>query len=314
WGRLDLGAHVTHVRAATDNYVADNLRQSRPALFAAYRHTAAAGRLEGSLSLRQEWIATSDQTTRSVPLMPSAGVTYAPAEGWRLRGHAARSFRVPTFNDLYWQPGGNPALRPERGWSAELGAERAATHGAWAYEGRATLFSHWLRDRLVWRPETFYWSPVNVAAVWNRGAELAGCLGRRVGEVEVSVGGQYQYVRAEPKGATDAAERGGQLFYVPLHQGHGSLTLAYRRWNLRYRHVVVGYRYTTTDNTDFLPTHDLGQWIVSRGWSAATWGGSAFLQVDNLWNRAYQVMPGRPMPGHALRFGFVLHLHQKATS
>jgi iron complex outermembrane receptor protein len=33
------------------------------------------------------------------------------------------NFRIPSFNDLYWQQGGNPDLRPENAYQYELGQE-----------------------------------------------------------------------------------------------------------------------------------------------------------------------------------------------
>ena len=43
--------------------------------------------------------------------------------------HYTKLYEAPSFNDLYWPDDGftvgNAALKAERGWSAELGAEYA---------------------------------------------------------------------------------------------------------------------------------------------------------------------------------------------
>ena len=53
-----------------------------------------------------------------------------------LKASAGRSFRVPTFNDRFWQPGGKPDLNPERGWTYDLGLRLEHRYG----QAEATVF------------------------------------------------------------------------------------------------------------------------------------------------------------------------------
>ena len=41
-------------------------------------------------------------------------LTYLNLRGIEIEYHYGTGFRYPTFNDLYWQPGGNPDLEPEK--------------------------------------------------------------------------------------------------------------------------------------------------------------------------------------------------------
>ena len=41
---------------------------------------------------------------------------YNNLKGSEIEYHYGTGFRYPTFNDLYWQPGGNPDLEPEKSW------------------------------------------------------------------------------------------------------------------------------------------------------------------------------------------------------
>ena len=56
---------------------------------------------------------------RSTPLIPALFVDWLLAKRGNvvLKASAARNYRYPTLNDLYFQPGGNPDLDPERGWT-----------------------------------------------------------------------------------------------------------------------------------------------------------------------------------------------------
>lgn len=55
---------------------------------------------------------------------PSVAAAWWPAAGVRLRGSAGRAFRSPSWTDRYYRDPanvGDPDLRPEHAWSAELG-------------------------------------------------------------------------------------------------------------------------------------------------------------------------------------------------
>ncbi len=60
-------------------------------------------------------------------LNPRAGIVYQLSELTRLRATVGRTFRGPTFLELFSPaPFGNPGLLPETAWAAEIGLERRA--------------------------------------------------------------------------------------------------------------------------------------------------------------------------------------------
>ncbi|MFZ5584908.1 MAG: TonB-dependent receptor plug domain-containing protein [Thermodesulfobacteriota bacterium] len=64
-------------------------------------------------------------------LLPQASLLHRLAPGQSLYLNAGRTFRLPTFNQLYSSSdmfGGNPALAPEYGWTYELGFKSAGVH------------------------------------------------------------------------------------------------------------------------------------------------------------------------------------------
>ena len=79
------------------------------------------------------------------PLLIARGTS--PRAG-RCGGYTALLDRMPTLNDRFWRPGGDPDLRPERGWNADAGL-------AWAparYRIEGPFFASATRDQIVWRP------------------------------------------------------------------------------------------------------------------------------------------------------------------
>ncbi|MFW6181157.1 MAG: TonB-dependent receptor plug domain-containing protein, partial [Spirochaetota bacterium] len=79
------------------------------------------------------------------------GMVYRAGRATSFKANLAKSFRAPTFNDLYWPEdawaGGNPDLRPETGYSADAGVSRKGE--------RLSLdlfaFVRYMEDEIVWR-------------------------------------------------------------------------------------------------------------------------------------------------------------------
>ena len=174
--------------------------------------------------------------------------------GSTLRAFATtgRAFRAPTFSQLF-SPGfggqfaGNPALEPERSWSAEIGLDLRPTPGQ-----RLTLaaYSNWIDDLIDFSGPEF--RAVNVAEARIRGLELTHGLTTRDWSSDLqltwqdpedrSAGGDLLR-RAEFKGswaldyrATAGWRVGGELVHVGNRLDVGAAELAsYTLVNLRSR-------------------------------------------------------------------------------
>ena len=94
----------------------------------------------------------------------------------RLRASVARSYRAPTFNDLYWPPSaftaGNPNLQPEKAWSYELGGEKRFGSLEVVKVGG---FYRDVSDLILWAPRPdFVYRPSNIqsAQIWGAEGEI----------------------------------------------------------------------------------------------------------------------------------------------
>jgi hypothetical protein len=96
--------------------------QDRQAIFGSIKHQNFNGKLQQQLSLRSEWV-----NGKRVPLMPSCGLQLFIHKSLTVLGNASSSYRLPTFNDLYWPQMGNPFLKPEQGMSFELSLKNNTT-------------------------------------------------------------------------------------------------------------------------------------------------------------------------------------------
>ncbi len=85
------------------------------------------GRLSATAGVRADW-----HERYGTEWSPSAAAAWWLSEGVRLRASAGRAFRAPTWTERYYQDPanvGDPNLKPEQSWSAEVGASAFVARG-----------------------------------------------------------------------------------------------------------------------------------------------------------------------------------------
>lgn len=261
------------------------------------------GPWKGQLSLRQAWVAN-----QAIPLVPNASFRFEGIPHVRLHGSIGYTYRVPTFNDLYWMPGGNPDLRPESGWNQELGLTWELGQPKHLLSIQVTAYNRNTTDWIFWtvRPGDRFYSPQNLSQVWSRGLEPRIKYRHTFSRARLQLNGGYDFTRSTHRDALSIpkVEAGEQLVYVPVHQGFGQLSIEASGWTLRYTHRYVSP--VGTLNFTRLPGYQLGFASLAKDWQWEGVEGNCFLRLDNLWNTSYQVLESRPMPGRSFQFGLSL--------
>ncbi len=282
---------------------------------AAFLHgTAAYGRWLFYPALRLDAYAGAGASV--LALSPRLGVNVQPLAwpGLHLKASTGRAFRAPTFNERFWQPGGNPDLKAERGWSLDGGLHVRFGGDGHFLEAEATAFATRLSDQIVWFPgfvdaAVQVWQPANLRRVVTRGLELSlgGQLGRP-GAGMLDGGLTYSYTDARDRSDPAAASYDAPLRYVPPEQLKGHLGAAWRGLRLGLSGRFVGRRYLTTDGSMHLaPYHIVDVHLQARrtlGPVAATLA----LSIENLLDRDYAVVRFYPMPPRHGRVRLTLDL------
>jgi outer membrane cobalamin receptor len=239
------------------------------------------------------------QTERKAVFTPRCGATLRVNRRLTLRAGANRSFRAPSFNDLYWPSdpwtGGNPALRPERAVELDGGLTmRLGRRGSLDvdYYNRDTV------DLIAWQPDnTGKWTPQNFNRVRTQGVEVAAQA--PVSLVRgLSARVSYAWLRARIK-AGAPSEIGRQLYFRPEHQGTAGLRWSGRSWLVDLTATAVGDRWVNNANTNKLAGYGLldatVRWNPSRRDELA-------IEVRNLLDHEHRTDPSYPVPGRELQF------------
>lgn len=303
-----VGLHGTLADAATDGYRTGR-RQDRAALFASYRYRTLDHRLIGTASVRQEMTDGG-----LVPFTWSLGAEYRLLPWLVGKANASRLFRLPTLNDLYWTPGGDSDLLPESGHSGELGlAMKRDLLPGLQLEAELTGYRRIMDNWIIWLPAGNYWSPQNLMLVRSRGIEFRGELAKQVDQVKITLGMLTNYAvstNERAKTASDASV-GKQLIYVPMYSGGGGLGLTWGAFTMGADVHYTGYRYTSTDNRQFLSPYTLVN--ASASWRFHA-GRKCLLSLTaegfNLLDEQYQAMLNRPMPLRHFQLGIRMHFNQ----
>lgn len=304
---VHVGLNNTYAQALSDGYP-EEPDQNRSAVFAAYRFSSADGRSQATFAARQEVL-----DGNVVPFTWSAGGQHAVRRWLLLKAQVAKVYRVPTFNDLYWQPGGNPDLLSEDGYSGDLGALLDLRWKGMTISSEVTWFNRLLDNWITWSPGPAYWSPRNLMQVWSRGVETNTTVGFPVGQLGVKVGVLTNYVLSTNQVATSVndASVDKQLIYVPMYSGHAKLDIAYKRLSLTGLVSYTGYRYTSTDNSAYLEPYTLADaWVAYRLPSLKGFTLDLRAQCNNVLATTYEVMMDRPMPLRSYQAGVSVEFHR----
>ena len=238
------------------------------------------------------------------PFTPSLGAEWAlfsdEAQELKLKTTTARSFKVPTLNDRFWEPGGNPDLFPESSWSGELGLSHILKKGNLRVNQDLSHYQMWVDNWIIWLPKGNFWTPENIRKVNNYGLEYFLNTDYKMGAWSLELQGNYNWTRAINQ--TDISDNdrslGNQLPYTPVHKIQSLLGIKRGLWNTFLNYQFTGSRYVGTDNMDKLPAYQLLDWGIRVGEIKTPWvRGNIGFHVNNLLNTSYQVLRLRAMPG-----------------
>ncbi len=258
---------------------------------------------------------------------PSDKDTWSPAVFARLkpwwdvdfsiRAYAKKSFRMPTFNDLYYTEVGNALLKPEHTTQWDLGAAFNTRHNPDAtlvdLGVEADAYYNTVRNKIVAYPKgaQFRWTMLNLGKVHITGVDarlnltlqpLRGLL--------LTTRLQYTYQKAiDVTSPTDSYYR-HQIPYIPWHSGSATLQLDYRSWNVNYSFIYTGERYNQQEN--ILYNH-CEPWYTSdlSASKSFAWRGQkarVMLEVNNLLSQDYDVILNYPMPKRNYRITLTFEL------
>ena len=250
---------------------------------------------------------TPHSTLHTPQITPALFVNVYPFRGtfFSLRAYVKQSFRMPTFNDLYYTDMGNANLVPERATQYDVGfaLNKHFTHGIVRHaEMHFDAYYNTVHDKIVAYPkgQQFRWTMLNLGTVHIKGIDVEAEADFQIGKDLVATA-RAQYTYQDARDVTDPADSyyNDQIPYIPWHSGSAILGLKYKGWDLNYSFIYAGERYDEQEN--ILYNH-MEPWYTSDlslryQFIVYSLKFIAQAEVNNLLDQDYEVIVNYPMPG-----------------
>ncbi len=270
----------------------DTALQQRAALVAAWELKALRQHLNVSASVRGEIIDNEEI------LLPGINASYRLTSWLSIRANAQRTYRAPTLMELYSFPGGNQNLKPEQGWNEDAGYTVKAKIGQLAVFHGLAVFNRDIHDWIYWLGGAV-WTPHNISEVNSKGIETENKLTYTIGKWKIHAGLNTAYVLATTTSSYiyNDGSIGKQIPYTPRYNGQANLGLAWQGITLTYNHTYTGYRFTTTDESAWMLPYSTCNVQLMYNRAIRNHSCQLIASCNNIWNKQYQLVYQRPMPG-----------------
>jgi vitamin B12 transporter len=256
-------------------------------------------------------IFNSNGASQVVPA-PKLGFAWFVTEDLTIRNNYFRSFKNPDFEDLYWpnqgDVAGNPNLKPEDGWGADLGA--AYRYKIFSFD--ATFFTQYTSDSIHWAPGSDgTWRPSNVgaAAFFGLDGKISVAIPLRKGPfIKIVPSLTYQYMLSYllSYGYDFSSEK--RIPYMPDHTVGFSVDLPWKTGSLLISGYFESKRYSDTANITMLDSHFLLNANINQKIGDKL---TAFAVFRNILNTSYQSLVDYPMPGVTMTLGIRFNIDPK---
>lgn len=232
-----------------------------------------------------------------------------------LRAFYKKSFRMPTFNDLYYADMGNSKLSPEHVTQYNVGLQLAFAPSAVVRAVNMTVDAYYnrVKDKIVAYPkgQQFRWTMLNLGKVSIKGIDAtASVTVEPVETLELTFRGQYTYQKAiDVTSPADNYYR-HQIPYIPHHSGSAVLNAQWRDWGLNYSYIYVGERYNQQENIRYNYTQPwyTSDVSISRDFRFGAARARVLAEINNLFSQDYDVIINYPMPKRNYRITLTVEI------
>ncbi len=292
--KINTGINNTYEKGIT-NYYKDIKERNRSSFFTSGKYQNKTKKILLASSIRAELLGN-----KFLPITWSSSGKIKIIENLHFRTLISKNYRLPSFNDLYWQDAyakGNPDLKSETGFSKEAGFifDKKIKTGEFYFT--LTAYDNNISNLIILIPEENVYSPKNIRKVQARGLETG---------IKYSYSGKKyffefstfaSYTKSTNKETVSEELTGKQLVYIPVYKIGSLMKFRYKTYGIIFTKPFTGKRFYTADNNKNLPAFTLGNITTSKDFKFSTYKIKMAFSINNIWNTTYQLTEWYPMPG-----------------
>lgn len=205
------------------------------------------------------------------------------------------TYRVPTFNELYYTTLGTTGLKPETAKELDMGL----SYSGKTWSASINHYRNSVDNKIVAIPTLYIWKMSNYGKVKITGIDLSADKYFEVGDVAINLSARYSYQKAVDVTNNKSKLYKSQIPYTPLHSGSGSITAKYKDWAANIIGVASGKRYFLEYN---IPDNEIESYAefsasVARSFNINKIDTTLKFSCINLTDCQYDVIKYYPMPG-----------------
>lgn len=255
----------------------------------------------------KEWVKSGNPTPDRFHISPSVSLSGALPRNIHIRASFKDSYRMPTFNDLYYPRVGTRNLKPEHAYQTNLGLTWGGNFDKHEVAMTADVYWNAIRNRIVAVPSMFIWSMRNVGRVRILGTDLSAFYKGQVCDwLGMHVSATYSYLYAVDVTNPSAKNYRHQIAYTPRNYGSVNSIVEFPWFNFSYTLQAVGQRYSLTQNTPPYRIEPYADHSISVNKELVfgkkhVWKLKLSAEGLNLSGTNYEIIKYYPMPGRQYR-------------
>ena len=217
----------------------------------------------------------------TIPFIYGLDIAYKIKRDFTIKTNFSTNYRLPTINDLYWNPGGNPNLKPENSLSYEI----ILAYKKSKFRFNSSFYVTKSKNLIQWQPVSGnFWQPINVQNVISKGISL---------ETDYALKGLnfslfYDFTESKD------LKTNKQLIYIPYHKATFNTDYHLKKWSFSLTNQYNGKVFTTTTNTKTVSDYFLMHFRLNR--KVPRYKANIGLKIRNVLNSYYETIAYRPMP------------------
>jgi vitamin B12 transporter len=238
------------------------------------------------------------------------------ASPFLLRAFYKKTFRMPTFNDVYYNyiSSIDPKLQPEYNNQYDLGIVYSKNYNSLITQLNIGVDGYYnsIRDKILAVPSAnlFMWTITNIGKVDIRGVDVTAEINGAINPaLHWSSRIAYTFQQAEDVTNPASNKYKNQIPYTPNNSGSGLVAMYYKNWDVSYSALFSGYRYTLGENE---PSNKLPGWItqdisISKKIKLNSQQIDIKVSADNIFDQRYYVVNYYPMPSRSYKISILFN-------
>ena len=293
--KISAGAEMNYFNLKSDA-VSDDAKRFQPSIYSLMELDF--WKIVFAPSVRYEY--TSD--LRNSSIYGKAGLNFRPfeKENLHLRINVSNGGRVPTFNELYWETGGNRNLKSEKSFNLQAGM---IYNFDLLFVNTVELSYNYvkMKDKIIWKPVngSIYWSPINIADSRSDVLSFSYDMTKKITK-NITAGLKVSYTYNKAVNTSGDYGNDGtlnkQLIYIPVEMSQSSFNLKVYNFGVNFLYTFLGKRYINEDNSLYLKGTDIFGANINCVQKIFNLDFNIKLEINNLFNSDYQVISGYPAP------------------